>query len=228
MPLFPYAQHGRVTDEHLVFMDAVVTYFTELYLPTFLFCQISTLHIIEIYSKDIFLDYELSLPFQWFSSVFLQVLSTEDISCFCYYHSCCRLLFTGSLCPHVHRCHFTIMIGKGHMQLVKVQWLEHHSLKALLGFVLAFILGKLKHLGLDAWVKDRIIQYNCIQIQHLNISQKKLELLQTTFIISFEGQLGSVLNFKLSDAKWQLLHDNKHRLSHWMENNHIFTLENIF
>lgn len=141
MPLFPYAQHGRVTDdEHLVFMDAVVIYFAELYLPTFLFCQISTLHIIETYSKDIFLDYELSLPLQWFSSVFLPVLSTEDTSCFCYYRSCC-FLFTGSLCPHDHHCHFTIMIRKGHTQLDKVQWLEHHSLKALPGFVLAFVLG---------------------------------------------------------------------------------------
>lgn len=45
-------------------------------------------------------------------------------------------------------------------------------------------------------------------------SQKKLEALQAVFMISFEGQLGSVLNFKPSDAGRQLLHNNKRRLSH--------------
>lgn len=55
---------------------------------------------------------------------------------------------------------------------------------------------------------------NCVQVQPFMKSQKKLEALQAVFMISFEGQLGSVLNFKPSDAGRQLLHNNKRRLSH--------------
>lgn len=53
-----------------------------------------------------------------------------------------------------------------------------------------------------------------VQVQPFMKSQKKLAALQAVFLISFEGQLGSVLNFKPSDAERQLLHNNKHRLSH--------------
>lgn len=84
--------------------------------------------------------------------------------------------------------------------------------RSLEGFVLEFILKEWRHWDKEVRTKD-MITYNCVQVQHLDISQK-LELLQTTFIISFEGQLGSVLNSELSDAERLLLHNNKHRLSH--------------
>lgn len=85
--------------------------------------------------------------------------------------------------------------------------------RSLEGFFLEFILKECRHWDKEVRTKDRIV-YNCVQVQHLNISPKKLELLQTTFISSFEGQLGSVLNSELSDAERLLLHNNKHRLSH--------------
>lgn len=64
MPQFPYAPHGRMTDKHLVLIDTAVTFFTGLYLPTSLFWQVSTLYIIKTYIEDVFLGYELTLPFQ--------------------------------------------------------------------------------------------------------------------------------------------------------------------
>lgn len=85
--------------------------------------------------------------------------------------------------------------------------------RSLKGFFLEFILKECRHWDKEVRTKDRII-YKCVQVQHLNIGQKKLELLQMTFIISFEGQLGSVLNSELSDAVRLLLHNNKHGLSH--------------
>lgn len=53
---FPIAQQGRVTDEHLVLLNAVVLYFSGL---------TCLLYIIKTYSKD----YEVTLPFQSFSSI---------------------------------------------------------------------------------------------------------------------------------------------------------------
>lgn len=57
-----------------------------------LFCQVSTLYIIKTYFEDVFLGYELTVPFQWFSSIF-QVLCIENTSFFYYYCSYCCLFF---------------------------------------------------------------------------------------------------------------------------------------
>lgn len=184
-----------------------------------LFCQVSTLYIIKTYFEDVFLGYELTVPFQWFSSIF-QVLCIENTSFFYYYCSYCCLFSTGFISQKVHHSQFMILIGKTSPNLMRCR-------RSLKGFFLEFILKECRHWDKEVRTKDRII-YKCVQVQHLNIGQKKLELLQMTFIISFEGQLGSVLNSELSDAVRLLLHNNKHGLSHWTENNHNFTLESIF
>lgn len=59
-----------------------------------LFCQVSTLYIIKTYFKDVFLGHELTLPFQWFSSIF-QVSYIENTSFFHYYCRLCCLFSTG-------------------------------------------------------------------------------------------------------------------------------------
>lgn len=95
-----------------------------------LFCQLSILYIIKTHFKDVFLGYELTASFQWFSPVFLQVPCTENTS-FCYYYCicCCCPFSIGFICQIIHHRHFTILIGKGLTQPDQVWWFEYHSWK---------------------------------------------------------------------------------------------------
>lgn len=124
-------QHARV-----VVMDTVVTFFTGLHPPSsFILPGFHFVHHGNIAQGCIL---ELTLRFQWFSSIFLQVLSNENTSCFCYHSCCCPFL----LDLYVHVYISRLWLEKATPNLLRYRHLSIILWRSLEGFVVAFIPGE--------------------------------------------------------------------------------------